>query len=139
MLQDADRSTVDRSSNDRSSTIDDVTRGTASIDRRGFGRSVAAGFAGGVVAAAVPATVVSQDTPPPATRPPSLAALQLGQVVTLCPGDHWDDATLEAVLNSLRGHLGRSRSLSAFPLQNGDDPATIFSAPAPRRGLGTDP
>lgn len=105
------------------------TESTA-LRRREFGRIVTAGLSGtalGFVSGEALAQEAKPDEPP---RPPSLATLMLAAVVTECPGDHWDDEMLQNVLSDIRGDQARSRQLSAYPLKNGDDPATVFVAPA---------
>ncbi|MBI1345831.1 hypothetical protein GC163_06035 [bacterium] len=104
---------------------------TVNLHRRDFARHLTAGVAGGTLGM-MAGNTVAQDTEqsePP--KPPSLAALRLAAVMTECPGEHWTQETIAEVLGDIRADIARGKALSEFPLQNGDDPATIFMAPAP--------
>ena len=104
---------------------------SAHLHRRDFARHLTAGVAGGTLGYMARNTV-AQDTEPGETpKPPSLAALRLAAVMTECPGEHWTEETIAEVLSDIRADIARGKVLSEFPLQNGDDPATIFMAPAP--------
>ncbi len=108
------------------------------LDRREFARTITAGCTGGVIALTTAGPVSAQAPPESApSRPPSLTTLQLAQVITMCPGAHWDEATVEAVLNDIRGDQARSRQLSAFGLKNADEPATVFPPRTLRAGQGS--
>jgi hypothetical protein len=99
------------------------------LDRREFARWCAAGWG-----TAGLTTLAHAQAPQPETEPPlpTLEELLLTALVIDLPGEHWTPETLQSVLADLRGDLARGRELSGFPLQNGDDPATVFHALAIR-------
>ena len=100
------------------------------LDRREFARWLIAGAGTAGLAAGTALADEKVSTPkdpveaPP--RPVTVDDLLLAQVVALCPGEHWDEATLVNVLNDIRGDRARGRQLSARALQNHDEPAAIF-------------
>lgn len=103
---------------------------TSSIDRREFARWLiagagTAGLAAGTALADDQASTPKEtsDAPP---HPVTVDELLLAQVVALCPGEHWDEATLVNVLNDIRGDRARGRQLSGQALKNHDEPASIF-------------
>lgn len=96
------------------------------LDRRQFSRVLLAGVSGTAVGVSA-ASSAEPEQPPKAPPPPE--ALLLAQIVSLCPGDHWDEAMLQDVLNDLRGDLARGRQLSAYPLSNSDEMALVLLAP----------
>jgi len=103
----------------------------ATLHRRDFARQLTAGVAGGALGFMAGSTTAQEAEPEAPPHPPSLAALRLAAVMTECPGDHWTEETLSEVLGDIRADIARGKVLSEFPLHNGDDPATIFMAPAP--------
>jgi hypothetical protein len=105
------------------------------MDRREFARWLSGGALGSVVASTTSAVTIaaeeqtSDESPPvPTERAPTPAELLLTTVYLMCPGEHWTPETLRDVLGDIESDLERGRILSAFPLTNGDDPATIFPA-----------
>lgn len=44
------------------------------------------------------------------------------------PHEKLDETALEEIRSDIRGHLARSKVLSAFPLTNADEPGFLFSA-----------
>jgi hypothetical protein len=90
------------------------------LDRREFGRLLAAGLAAGGASTTV---AMAQDAPP---RKTPLAVLVLARILDEFPSERYDEAALEGILADIRSDLARSRDLSAFPLQNGDEPAFVF-------------
>jgi hypothetical protein len=110
------------------------------IDRRQFSGSLAAGS--GLALALVcrlaeatqeKAAVESKEETTPAPEPeaprrPADEALLLNWLIQRYPSDDYDEVALQGIYRDLRGDLARGRILSQFPLQNSDEPATIFRA-----------
>lgn len=97
-----------------------------SIDRREFARWMTLG-----ATAAATGAVVTETVAPAAEEPPSLSSLVLARIKNEFPSDKYDEAVVGGILQDIGGDLTRGRELSAFPLQNGDEPAFVF--PAARR------
>lgn len=100
---------------------------TAPLPRREFVRDASLVLAAGIVGAASSARAdePKPDEPP---RPPSTPALILAALLQQYPSERFDEAAVEGVFQDIRLDLSRGRELSQFPLQNADEPATVFAA-----------
>jgi hypothetical protein len=94
------------------------------IDRREFARWMTLGISASGTAS-IDSIAGAADEPP---KPPSLPMLVLARIKEEFPSDRYDEATVEGILQDVRADLARSRELSAFPLQNSDEPAFVFPA-----------
>lgn len=106
------------------------------LDRRGFTRQCL----GGIGAAALVSTSASgDDQPPPPALPedpkkislaqtPPPEALLLFALLQQYPSDHYNEDNVQAIARDVAGDLARGRQLRAYPLQNSDEPATVFRA-----------
>lgn len=114
------------------------------INRRDFTRSLMAG--GSLVTAVLAGTETArgdesakQDQPAPVTPPkpqpvepprrdPPEEAYLLGLVLKRYPDERLDDRAVSDILQDIRADISRSRTLSAFPLKNSDEPGFVFRA-----------
>jgi hypothetical protein len=96
------------------------------IDRREFAHCLTLG-----AAAAATGAMTGEPSAYAADEVPSLPALVLARIQSEFPSDKYDEDVVKGILQDIGGDLARSRELSAFPLQNGDEPAFLF--PASRR------
>ncbi|MEX0717750.1 MAG: hypothetical protein WD066_14245 [Planctomycetaceae bacterium] len=118
-----------------------MSRSRAGLDRREFGKRLAAGLAGAPFIAEVASARESRPPmatdaartdaePPPAPRPelPDEAALLLALVRRRYPDPRLDDAALAGIASKIRGHIRNGELLANAGLKNADEPAFVFSA-----------
>ena len=111
------------------------------IDRRQFAGSLAAAScvvatalapSGHATAADKPAADPAKEAPQADASekpvPPSEELLLLTYLMQRYPSEHFEDAALQGIFRDLRGDLARGRLLSAFPLNNSDEPSFVFRA-----------
>jgi len=111
------------------------------INRRDFARGLMAGGSCVAVALTGTATVLGdesakQDQPvpspsqpvEPSRREPPEEAYLLGLVLKRYPDERLDDRAISDILQDIRSDMNRSRTLSAFPLKNSDEPGFVFRA-----------
>lgn len=114
------------------------------INRRDFTRGLIAGGSLVTVVFAGNETVcgdesAEQDQPVPGTprtpqpdarprREPPEEAYLLGLVLKRYPDERLDDRATGDILQDIRSDLNRSRTLSAFPLKNSDEPGFVLRA-----------
>jgi hypothetical protein len=98
------------------------------INRRAFAKAVAVG-----TTAAVPILVPGHVVPAQEEPAPSQAELLLEVIKQRYPAEFTEDELAE-VRRDVEGHVGRSKTLSDFPLANADEPGFVFAA---YRGEGT--
>lgn len=101
------------------------------VDRREFGKHVAIGaIASGIAASAAnaqePATP-EKPIEPPVPMPLDAADHLLAALTLLHPLPEAPDQRA-ALLDDLRGIVGRSKALASYPFKNADEPAPIFAA-----------
>ena len=102
------------------------------IDRRRFAESLVAGT--GAVSALIGSSLSlnAEDKPPAEAKEapsrPSEEVLLLTCLTQRYPSEHFDEAAIQGIFRDLRGDLARGRILSAFPLQNSDEPCFEFRA-----------
>lgn len=106
------------------------------IDRRRFHRALgvlsAAGLAGGLADSAVAAEPDARSAAPEAAE--SAASTKLGEVelylamIARLDAERLTAEHLAALRDEVAGNLSASRTLSAFPLTNADEPAPVFAA-----------
>lgn len=110
--------------------MDDVS--PTIVTRRDFAQQLALGLGLGTAAAATPVAAQepekSEKKDPPPPRPPTAAELILTGIVQQYPSEHYTDEVIEGIFGDVRSDLARGRELSKFPLQNSDEPASVFAA-----------
>jgi hypothetical protein len=99
------------------------------LDRRDFARHCLTGLgAASLIAAGAPA----EDQPKPekadesAKNRPSAELLILSALMQTYPSERYDETAVQGIYRDIAGDLARGKQLRAFPLTNGDEPATVF-------------
>lgn len=93
------------------------------INRRTFAKAVVAGTAASVPLLAPPSAAGQEEE----DREPTEAERLLEVVKQRYPADYTEEQ-LDEIRRDVAGHLGRSKTLSEFPLANSDEPAFVFAA-----------
>ncbi len=106
--------------------VDDATPSV--VTRRDFAQHLAFGLGLGTVATTTAVTAQEPEKKDPPPRPPTPAELILTGLVQQYPSEHYTEEVIEGIFSDIRSDLARGRELSKFPLQNGDEPAFVFSA-----------
>jgi hypothetical protein len=70
----------------------------------------------------------AEDKPATEAKPISPVELLVDLVRDKYPDERLKDAALEEIRSDFRHFVGRSKTLSSFPLVNADEPGFIFSA-----------
>lgn len=93
------------------------------ISRREF-----ASLAAAATALSAAANLPAADDKPGSPKPPSPVDLLVDLVRQKYPHERLDEAAIDEIRSDFQHFLARSRVLSSFPLQNGDEPGFMFSA-----------
>jgi hypothetical protein len=113
-------------------------RDTRAVSRRDFGRNLATGA---VAAALLPHEVALADDQKKPAKPDDATKQKSEDAKPLAPADlllelireqysdeRLDKAALADIRRDIEQQLSRSKTLSAFPLENGDEPGFAFGA-----------
>lgn len=81
-------------------------------------------------ASALVATTAAQDKTEkdetPAEKTPPVELLLLSALVQNYPSEHYTEEAIAGIYRDIAGDVARGKQLRAFPLENGDGPATVF-------------
>ena len=116
--------------------VDRIMTTDTGIDRRAFTLSLAASLA---AASAVSDEAVADEEKksdekkkpkpePVARKEPPEAAYILELITRRYPDNRLDEQALKSIVGDIRADMFRSRVLSQFPLENGDEPGFTFGA-----------
>jgi hypothetical protein len=100
---------------------------STNVHRREFARQCL-GTLG--AASALAATAAAQDKSEkgeaPAEKTPPVELLLLSTLVQNYPSEHYTEEAIAGIYRDIAGDVARGKPLRAFPLANGDGPATVF-------------